>query len=196
MSHTAAIFDRLCQYLAQRPDHTARVGFGPACEQWISSEAFVALNWSVPPLPTGQYVLCESSKRDIALFDGDGPDRLALATVEAKVVHPNKNLEVQLATLRGQIRATPLADETAATERGVIVYAVWSDWYSRRDTREEAAFHRIVDMTFRGLFGSEAFEAFPPERLRPIVPRRTVPWLGTNYLSSIYGACAALRPSR
>src|SRR4051812_6896694 len=104
MSHTILIFDSLCQYLAERAAHVAHVAFGPACEQWLSSEAFVALNWPKSALPAGKFVLCESAKRDITLFDGDDDHRTALATIEAKIVHPNKNLENQLVALRSQIR--------------------------------------------------------------------------------------------
>src|SRR5689334_13913128 len=123
MPHTAMIFDHLCSHLAARPSHTARVVFGPACEQWISSEAFAALNWPPTQIPPGTFVLCECRKRDITLFQGPEENPTALATVEAKVIHPNKNLESQLLTLRRQLEPVVLSDETSDTERGAIVYA-------------------------------------------------------------------------
>ena len=44
MSHTKAILNRLCEHLAKRAEPTARFAYGHACEQWIRSEAFAAMN--------------------------------------------------------------------------------------------------------------------------------------------------------
>jgi hypothetical protein len=192
MSYTSSIFDRLCEHLQTNAEHTARVAFGPACEQWISSEAFVALNWAPSQIRVGTFVLCECRKRDITLFEGDESNPTALATIEAKIVHPNKNLENQLQTLRGQLRHTTLPDETPATERGAIVYAVWSDWWKRRDTRQETDFHEKVRETFKGLFMDEPYTIDPTEKLRPIISCQSISWLGKTYKVSVYGVCAAL----
>jgi hypothetical protein len=196
MSYTGMIFDRLSRHVADRADHAARVAFGPACEQWLSSEAFAVLNWPPTAIPAGTFVLCECAKRDITLFEGDERNPTALATIEAKVVHPNANLETQLATLRQQLDAAARPDETPTTERGAIAYAVWVDYHSRRDTRRECDFHAITDATFRTLFEREAHDIEPAEGLRPIIARRSISWLGATYQVSVCGVCAVRRLGR
>jgi hypothetical protein len=118
----------------------------------------------------------------------------ALATVECKVVHPNKNLESNLATLRAQLRKTAMSDETTATEYGALIYAVWADWFERRDTKEEKVFHSLVNSTLHRLFEPETFSIAPAHGLRAIVESRPVEWRGEFRSVSLYGACAARKP--
>jgi hypothetical protein len=100
--------------------HVARIIFGGACEQWFSSEAFVAINWpATPVLLAGHCVLSEDRKRDLIVRNDT---QRVVATIESKVIYNNKNLWSAITQLDEQLQRDAYDDEVPECARGGLMY--------------------------------------------------------------------------
>ncbi|HEV3146682.1 MAG TPA: hypothetical protein VGZ47_22540 [Gemmataceae bacterium] len=169
-----ALYKRIRENLAAQRDHVARIVSGSACEQWFSSEAYVAVNWPNRRLLRHRHcALAEHRKRDLIIRD---ELERTIGTVESKMVYNNKNLWSALADLHRQLQRNHYEDEVPECGRAGLLYLVWMDCFARRDVKSLPDFHRAALNEIDRLFPAREYAQFPSKRFDEIVPITESAW--------------------
>lgn len=152
MANIKKSFYHIVEYFKDKSNHVEKILLGPACENWIRSEAAFALN----NLKKGPFrinpkdgVSEESEKRDLSIIHKGNKTHV----VELKVIYPNNKMADQLKELKNQLSKTKKGDQNAS--KVGWVFGIWTSAYG--DKYHKIAFfkelrHKIQICFPEGMF--------------------------------------------
>lgn len=157
-----------------REHHVAYVIGGSSPAQWLSTEAFAAINWSRSGvLRAGLCAYNEYRKRNIAIYDGDEEDSRLLGSLETKVIHNNGKQIDRIAKLHHDIQYYTKKDRGSACAHGAVVYVVWSTRLLKTSIDD---YLLDVERCITAAFDPTTYRQFPAQGFDEIVPPTQLRW--------------------
>ena len=149
-----AIYDACVTHLRSQSKRVAMASLGAACEQWLNTELFIALNFAdAPAVPEGTWARAEHNKIDLAIVQGVKHPMTVRAYIESKVVFPNGAHAEPIAKLTRQLQREAM-DQVMNVPRVGFVFSCWSSYF--RSDRNQ--FLQTIENTIRDTFAGTTAE--------------------------------------